>query len=151
MDKQLLQKKKKLQEARNIINYLTGFELIHMNEPGDEPISLINYDKMGYYSNIKKPDEVFELDVSENLLCTFLKEKTHIGNGDIINLLLHNGIWIKVKITDMDSLITSCFKVAQSRWITFIDEQLINMYELCCDSRDEYHICYDEYKVELEC
>ena len=69
-----------------------------MNEPGDEPISLINYDKMGYYSSIKKPDEVFELDVSENLLCTFLKEKTHIGNGDIINLLLHNGIWIKVKI-----------------------------------------------------
>lgn len=45
----------------------------------------------------------------------------------------------------------SCFKVAQSRWITFIDEQLINMYELCFDSRDEYHICYDEYKVELEC
>lgn len=145
MDKDKLILKKRMQEARNIIKTIHGIIVVKIYEPDEGIISKIDYEKMGVYNSTKKPDEIIDLDVSEQWICDFIIRRTKVSKGAHIQLLLSNGIWTNVEITDVESFLMSVFLGNHS--ITFMDNDYKLMYELGTDSRDEYHLLYDEYIV----
>ena len=92
---------------------------------------------------------VLEYNETYQTVADFLKVKTGLANGQKIYLLLSNGIWSEVKILDVDHFIKSYFHLeyCNSFGIAFIDADMKKMYEYGSDSRDEYHLLYDEYEV----
>ena len=149
MNKELLEIKKQMQGARNILKDLQGIQVIHLYEPGEGTIAQINLEKMGVLSGYKEPDMVREYNETCQTVADFLKVKTGLANGQKIYLLLSNGIWSEVKILDVDHFIKSYFHLeyCNSFGIAFIDADMKKMYEYGSDSRDEYHLLYDEYEV----
>lgn len=149
MNKELLEIKKQMQGARNILKDLQGIQAIHLYEPGEGTIAQINLKKMGVLSGYKEPDMVLEYNETYQAVADFLKVKTGLANGQKIYLLLYNGIWSEVKILDVDPFIKSYFhsEYCNSFGIAFIDADMKKMYEYGSDSRDEYHLLYDEYEV----
>ena len=149
MNKELLEIKKQMQGARNILKDLQGIQVIHLYEPGEGTIAQINLEKMGVLSGYKEPDMVREYNETCQTVADFLKVKTGLANGQKIYLLLSNGIWSEVKILDVDQFIKSYFHLeyCNSFGIAFIDADMKKMYEYGSDSRDEYHLLYDEYEV----
>lgn len=149
MNKELLEIKKQMQGARNILKDLQGIQVIHLYEPGEGTIAQINLEKMGVLSGYKEPDMVLEYNETYQTVADFLKVKTGLANGQKIYLLLSNGIWSEVKILDVDQFIKSYFHLeyCNSFGIAFIDADMKKMYEYGSDSRDEYHLLYDEYEV----
>ena len=149
MNKELLEIKKQMQGARNILKDLQGIQVIHLYEPGEGTIAQINLEKMGVLSGYKEPDMVREYNETYQAVADFLKWKTGLANGQKIYLLLSNGIWSEVKILDVDHFIKSYFhsEYRNSFGIAFIDADMKKMYEYGSDSRDEYHLLYDEYEV----
>lgn len=149
MNKELLEIKKQMQSARNILKDLQGIQTIHLYEPGEGAIAQINLEKMGVLSGYKEPDMVLEYNETYQAVADFLKGKTGLANGQKIYLLLYNGIWSEVKILDVDQFIKSYFhsEYRNSFVIAFIDADMKKMYEYGSDSRDEYHLLYDEYEV----
>ncbi|MCI6204557.1 MAG: hypothetical protein MR663_11865 [Lachnospiraceae bacterium] len=149
MNKELLEIKKQMQGARNILKDLQGIQVIHLYEPGEGTIAQINLEKMGVLSGYKEPDMVLEYNETYQTVADFLKVKTGLANGQKIYLLLSNGIWSEVKILDVDQFIKSYFhsEYRNSFGIAFIDADMKKMYEYGSDSRDEYHLLYDEYEV----
>ena len=149
MNKELLEIKKQMQGARNILKDLQGIQVIHLYEPGEGTIAQINLEKMGVLSGYKEPDMVLEYNETYQTVADFLKVKTGLANGQKIYLLLSNGIWSEVKILDVDHFIKSYFhsEYRNSFGIAFIDADMKKMYEYGSDSRDEYHLLYDEYEV----
>ena len=149
MNKELLEIKKQMQGARNILKDLQGIQVIHLYEPGEGTIAQINLEKMGVLSGYKEPDMVLEYNETYQAVADFLKWKTGLANGQKIYLLLSNGIWSEVKILDVDHFIKSYFhsEYRNSFGIAFIDADMKKMYEYGSDSRDEYHLLYDEYEV----
>ena len=149
MNKELLEIKKQMQGARNILKDLQGIQVIHLYEPGEGTIAQINLEKMGVLSGYKEPDMVREYNETCQTVADFLKVKTGLANGQKIYLLLSNGIWSEVKILDVDQFIKSYFhsEYRNSFGIAFIDADMKKMYEYGSDSRDEYHLLYDEYEV----
>ena len=138
-----------MQGARNILKDLQGIQVIHLYEPGEGTIAQINLEKMGVLSGYKEPDMVLEYNETYQTVADFLKVKTGLANGQKIYLLLSNGIWSEVKILDVDQFIKSYFHLeyCNSFGIAFIDADMKKMYEYGSDSRDEYHLLYDEYEV----
>lgn len=138
-----------MQGARNILKDLQGIQVIHLYEPGEGTIAQINLEKMGVLSGYKEPDMVLEYNETYQTVADFLKVKTGLANGQKIYLLLSNGIWSEVKILDVDQFIKSYFhsEYRNSFGIAFIDADMKKMYEYGSDSRDEYHLLYDEYEV----
>lgn len=102
MNKELLEIKKQMQGARNILKDLQGIQVIHLYEPGEGTIAQINLEKMGVLSGYKEPDMVLEYNETYQTVADFLKVKTGLANGQKIYLLLSNGIWSEVKILDVD-------------------------------------------------
>lgn len=149
MNKELLEIKKQMQGARNILKDLQGIQVIHLYEPGEGTIAQINLEKMGVLSGYKEPDMVREYNETYQTVADFLKWKTGLANGQKIYLLLSNGIWSEVKILDVDHFIKSYFHLeyCNSFGIAFIDADMKKMYEYGSDSRDEYDLLYDEYEV----
>ena len=149
MNKELLEIKKQMQGARNILKDLQGIQVIHLYEPGEGTIAQINLEKMGVLSGYKEPDMVREYNETCQTVADFLKVKTGLANGQKIYLLLSNGIWSEVQILDVDQFIKSYFHLeyCNSFGIAFIDADMKKMYEYGSDSRDEYHLLYDEYEV----
>lgn len=149
MNKELLEIKKQMQGARNILKDLQGIQVIHLYEPGEGTIAQINLEKMGVLSGYKEPDMVREYNETCQTVADFLKVKTGLANGQKIYLLLSNGIWSEVQILDVDQFIKSYFhsEYRNSFGIAFIDADMKKMYEYGSDSRDEYHLLYDEYEV----
>lgn len=149
MNKELLEIKKQMQGARNILKDLQGIQTIHLYEPGEGTIAQINLEKMGVLSGYKEPDMVLEYNETYQTVADFLKVKTGLANGQKIYLLLSNGIWSEVQILDVDQFIKSYFhsEYRNSFGIAFIDADMKKMYEYGSDSRDEYHLLYDEYEV----
>lgn len=149
MNKELLEIKKQMQGARNILKDLQGIQVIHLYEPGEGTIAQINLEKMGVLSGYKEPDMVLEYNETYQTVADFLKVKTGLANGQKIYLLLSNGIWSEVQILDVDQFIKSYFHLeyCNSFGIAFIDADMKKMYEYGSDSRDEYHLLYDEYEV----
>lgn len=149
MNKELLEIKKQMQGARNILKDLQGIQVIHLYEPGEGTIAQINLEKMGVLSGYKEPDMVLEYNETYQTVADFLKVKTGLANGQKIYLLLSNGIWSEVQILDVDHFIKSYFhsEYRNSFGIAFIDADMKKMYEYGSDSRDEYHLLYDEYEV----
>ncbi|MDD7669044.1 MAG: hypothetical protein SOW14_08270 [Agathobacter sp.] len=149
MNKELLEIKKQMQGARNILKDLQGIQVIHLYEPGEGTIAQINLEKMGVLSGYKEPDMVLEYNETYQTVADFLKVKTGLANGQKIYLLLSNGIWSEVQILDVDQFIKSYFhsEYRNSFGIAFIDSDMKKMYEYGSDSRDEYHLLYDEYEV----
>ncbi len=149
MNKELLEIKKQMQGARNILKDLQGIQTIHLYEPGEGTIAQINLEKMGVLSGYKEPDMVLEYNETYQTVADFLKVKTGLANGQKIYLLLSNGIWSEVQILDVDHFIKSYFhsEYRNSFGIAFIDADMKKMYEYGSDSRDEYHLLYDEYEV----
>lgn len=149
MNKELLEIKKQMQGARNILKDLQGIQTIHLYEQGEGTIAQINLEKMGVLSGYKEPDMVLEYNETYQTVADFLKVKTGLANGQKIYLLLSNGIWSEVKILDVDQFIKSYFhsEYRNSFGIAFIDADMKKMYEYGSDSRDEYHLLYDEYEV----
>lgn len=149
MNKELLEIKKQMQGARNILKDLQGIQAIHLYEPGEGAIAQINLEKMGVLSGYKEPHMVLEYNETYQAVADFLKGKTGLANGKKIYLLLYNGIWSEVKILDVDQFIKSYFhsEYRNSFVIAFIDADMKKMYEYGSDSRDEYHLLYDEYEV----
>lgn len=138
-----------MQGARNILKDLQGIQTIHLYEQGEGTIAQINLEKMGVLSGYKEPDMVLEYNETYQTVADFLKVKTGLANGQKIYLLLSNGIWSEVKILDVDQFIKSYFhsEYRNSFGIAFIDADMKKMYEYGSDSRDEYHLLYDEYEV----
>ena len=138
-----------MQGARNILKDLQGIQTIHLYEPGEGTIAQINLEKMGVLSGYKEPDMVLEYNETYQTVADFLKVKTGLANGQKIYLLLSNGIWSEVQILDVDHFIKSYFhsEYRNSFGIAFIDADMKKMYEYGSDSRDEYHLLYDEYEV----
>ena len=65
MNKELLEIKKQMQGARNILKDLQGIQVIHLYEPGEGTIAQINLEKMGVLSGYKEPDMVLVLHPSQ--------------------------------------------------------------------------------------
>lgn len=149
MDKDKLIIKKQMQEARNILRTLNGLTVSYMFELGEGKISQIDFQKMGVIGGFKIADAVIDYDVSEQWICDFLRARTGIVEGNTIYLILQNGIWVKAVVNDVNLLVSSYLNSKYSNCFrfSFIDSNLRKMYEICCDSRDEYHKLYDEYSV----
>lgn len=151
MNKEFLEVKKQMQNARNISKTLHGIKIIHLYEPGEGDIAKIDFRSMGVYGSYKKPDMIINLDVTEQWVADFLKSKTGLANGNVIYLLLHNGIWAEIEVLDVDLFIVD-FLTSEYRscyFISFIDAEMKKMYEFGSDSRDEYHRLYDEYNIKF--
>ena len=79
MNKELLEIKKQMQGARNILKDLQGIQTIHLYEPGEGTIAQIKLEKMGVLSGYKEPDMVREYNETYQAVADFLKWKTGLG------------------------------------------------------------------------
>lgn len=136
--KEILQKKILLQRVRNMLKTISGIKVIEICE------NIKITDKIqNYYSCEKIPDLKIAYN-SENIY-SFIIENMHLVNNMIV-FILFESIPVKVKIIDVSTVVKSLWDTHHE--ITIIDENLTKVYEIGCDSRDEYNYLFDIFYIK---
>lgn len=149
LDKELLEKKKKIQKVRNALKTFQGIKLLCIYEKCDSTLERIseNLSGLGYCSNTKQPDSKISVDYNDSLVYQWIIKNMRLKNDDILFLLYH-GIWIKIQIIDV-------MLAAQSLWnntdgtkgFTILNEDMDKLLDVGYDSRDELNYLFDEYSI----
>ena len=96
-----------------------------------------------YYSCEKIPDLKISYN-SENIYGCII-ENMHLMNNMTVYILFES-IPVKVKIIDISTAVKSLWDTYHG--ITIIDENMIKVYEIGCDSRDEYNYLFDIFYIK---
>ena len=152
VDRELLEKKKKLQEVRNILKTFNGVKILCIYEKCDSTLELIseNLSEIGYYSNAKKrPDSKISINANDYLIYQWINENMKLKNDDIL-FLLCNGIWIKMQIIDVMNATQSLWNnIDGGKGFTILNEDMDKLLDVGEDSRDEMNYLFDEYSISV--
>lgn len=135
-DRQLLEKKKKLQRVRNMLKVADGIEV-------DEICDGLNIIIENYYSCDKVPDS--RIPENSGSICEWIIDCTGLENNMVVYLLFE-GVPVKIRITDVKTAVKSMWDAYGG--ITFIDRKLEKVYEVGNDSRDEYNYLFDMFYIK---
>ena len=153
VDRELLEKKKKIQEVRNILKTFNGVKTLCIYEKCDSTLERIseNLLEIGYYSNSKKPDSQISINSNDSLIYQWINENMKLKNNDIL-FLLCNGIWIKIQIIDVMNAIQSLWNnIDGCKGFTVLTEDMDKLLDVGEDSRDELDYLFDEYSIAKFC
>ena len=135
---EILKKKILLQRIRNMLKTISGIKVIEICE------NIQITDKIqNYYSCEKVPDLKIAYN-SENIY-RYIIENMHLMNNMTVYILFEN-IPVKVKIIDVPTAVKSLWDTHHE--ITIIDELMTKVYEIGCDSRDEYNYLFDIFYIK---
>lgn len=151
VDRELLEKKKKLQEVRNILKTFNGVKILCIYEKSDAVLERIseNLSEIGYFSNSKKPDSKISINANDSLIYQWINENMKLKNNDILFLLCH-GIWIKMQIIDIMNATQSLWNNSDgSKGFTVLNEDMDKLLEVGEDFRDELNYLFDEYSIPV--
>lgn len=149
VDKELLEKKKKIQKVRNILKTFNGVMIICIYENGDSVLDRIleNLSEIGYYSNTKQPDSKIPINAGDSLICEWIIKNMKLKNDDIL-FLLCDGIWVKIQIMDIMNAIQSLWNhTGGTKGFTVLNEKMDKLLDAASDSRDELNYLFDEYSI----
>lgn len=152
VDRMLLEKKKKLQETRNMLKKLDGVEILYVYEEcNDSKLKIIadslwNHTFTEYYSNTKSPDSKIRMDSGNLDIYKWIKEVTKLKTNQIV-FLFYNGVLVKIQIADVDNAIRTMWNRIdeRSKGFLILSENMDTLLEVGSDSRDEMHYLFDEY------
>lgn len=149
VDRELLEKKKKIQKVRNILKTFKGVRILCIYEKYDSTLERIseNLSEIGYYSNAKQPNSKISINSNDSLIYQWINENMKLKNNDIL-FLLCNGIWIKMQIIDVMNAIQSLWNhIDGSKGFTVLNEDMDKLLEVGDDSRDDLNYLFDEYLI----
>lgn len=150
VDKELLQKKIKLQTVRNILKTVNGVKILCIYENGDPILERIteSFSDMGYYSYEKQPDSKISVKSDALSIYQWIIENMKIKNDDIL-FLLCEGIWVKIQIIEVISATQSLWNNidTQCKGFTILNEKADKLLEVGNDSRDEWNYLFNEYSI----
>lgn len=136
LDRQLLEKKKKLQRIRNMLKVTDGIEVVEICDGLDVDIE-------NYYSCKKIPDSV--IPVNSDNIYEWIADCLELENNMNVFLLCEN-IPVKIRIKDVQTTVKSLWNAYGE--ITLIDQKLETVYEVGNDSRNEYNYLFDIYHIK---
>ncbi len=156
IDKELLKKKKKLQETRNILKIMNSIKILHIYE-NNENLQLTKienlFNELQVYSNDKKPNDCISSNSTEDNIIQWISKLLLLQKNDIL-FWYCNGLWVKIKIMDEQLVIKELWnhkryylKTNYCLGFMIVMETIEPMFELGFDSRDEYNILFDEYNL----
>ena len=155
-NKELLEKKKKLQETCNILKIMNSIKILHIYETNENPeLTQIenSFNELGVYSNDKKPDDRISSKSTEDEIIQWISGLLLLKKNDIL-FLYCNGLWVKIEVTNEQLIIKELwnhernyFKTNYCVGFRIVLCTMDRMFEFGFDSRDEYNILFDEYKL----
>lgn len=147
VNKELLEKKIKLQKVKNILKELNGVAVIQIYDEISKYDSILNrLLEAGYYSDEKQPDSNISADSDESVIYQWIIDCMELRENQKLFLVV-NHILVKMQIVNS-------FEVAESLWnhvhpdskgITILNEQMTILWEVGNDSRDEQNYLFDKY------
>ena len=158
IDKELLKKKKKLQETRNILKIMNSIKILQIYETNEHPrLTKIEdtFNKLGVFGIGKKPDDRIPYNTSEEKIIQWISKLLLLKKNDIL-FWFCNGLWVKIEILNECQVIKDLwnhrknyFKTNYSLGFMIITDTMDKMFEFGFDSRDEYNILFDEYDLNI--
>lgn len=153
IDRELLEKKKKLQKVRNILKTLDGIKVLCIYETPDSALEQIleNLSDIGYYAYTKQPDSRISVKADDSLIYQWIAENMHLGNRDIL-FLLCKGIWVKIQIIETMTAMQSLWNQIDPccKGFTVLNEAMDTLSEVGNDSRDELNYLFDVYSINID-
>lgn len=149
LDKELLERKKKIQKVRNVLKTFQGIKVLCLYEKCDPTLEGIseNLSGLGYCSNTKRPDSKISVDYNDSLVYQWIIENMRLKNDDVL-FLLYDGIWIKIQIIDVMLATQSIWNNADgTKGFTVLNEDMDKLLDVGYDSRDELNYLFDEYSI----
>ena len=140
MDKELLEKKKQLQKAKNIFAKLSGLELLNLEE-----MSLYELISEDQYLCKAHPNSCISFDVDVADIVNWMKDNMPFRDGSEVFLII-NSYCLHVRICNIKEAYTSIWDTLGSALFVSIDKK--KMYEFGADSRDEYNYLFDEFDLQ---
>ena len=155
-NKELLEKKKKLQETRNILKIMNSIKILHIYETNENPeLTQIenSFNELGVNSNNKKPDERISSKSTEDEIIQWISGLLLLKKNDIL-FWYCNRLWVEIEVTNEQLIIKELwnheknyFKTNYCAGFLIVPSTMDRMFEFGFDSRDEYNILFDEYKL----
>lgn len=148
VDRELLQKKKMFQKAKNLLSDIEGIEVLAYEEQ-----NVLNRDglqSIGFFDSAKLPDSKIWYLSEEHKIVDWIIELLNFEDRDIYYLWL-NDYLIKIQFADARKAVKDLWNKINPNFKGFIliscDKKI--MHEFGNDSRDEYHILYDRYSLNI--
>lgn len=152
IDREILEKKKRLQKVRNTLKEISGIEVLCIYENQYIPKFCGMWERLselGYCSPDKIPEDKIDCKSEDSVIYQWFIDRTKLENGMTVYLMCRN-VWVKVMISDIRTAVKDLWDVIGSQnGITIVNEDLTILKELGSDSRDEYNYLYDEYDLTV--
>lgn len=152
IDREILEKKKRLQKVRNTLKEISGIEVLCIYENQYIPKFYGMWERLselGYCSPDKIPDNKIDCKSEDSVIYQWVLERTKLENGMTVYLMCRD-VWVKVMISDIHKAVKDLWDViGRQNGITIVNEDLTILKELGSDSRDEYNYLYDEYDLTV--
>ena len=149
VDKEVLEKKKRIQKVRNILKTFKGGQILYIYEKCDSTLEHISgkLSEIGFNSNAKQPDSKISINSNDLLIYQWIIKNMKLKNNDIL-FLLCDGIWIKIQIIDVMNATQSLWNnIDGTKGFTVLNEDMDKLFEVGDDSRDELNYLFDEYSI----
>ncbi len=149
IDREILEKKKRLQKVRNVLKEISGITVLGIYEnqyiPEFDGI-FERLSKLGYYSPDKIPENSINFKSEDNVIYRWIIDSMKLENGMTVYLLCCD-VWVKISFLDVCTAVKDIWNVIGG--FTIITEDLTVLKECGSDSRDEYNYLYDEYDLTV--
>ncbi|MCR5628864.1 hypothetical protein [Eubacterium sp.] len=142
MNRQLYEKKKKLQKTRNILKNISGVEIHSIKEISSD--GLVDKD---VYRNKIIPDSKICFTEDISIIVNWIENNTPFQEGDDFGFIV-NCCYVNAKIVDIKEAFSSIWMAEEYEGVLFLSNDLKTMYEFGSDSRDEYHYLFDKYDLK---
>lgn len=140
VNKEVLNRKIQLQRTKNLMKQIIGIRVLTY----DDAISTTLLYEMGYYDSLKRPDSMISLTSSEHDLIAWINELVEINDDDTCYILC--GMYMaKILVLEKSSMLSDLWKC--SHCISILNNEQTMIYEIGCDSRDEYNYLFDKYSL----
>ncbi len=140
MDKELLEKKKRLQKTKNILKELAGLEIISIEE-----ISLSELVDMDMRRNKMIPDSKIGFSDDISAIVNWIENNVPFKEDSDFYFIV-NTHCVKARIANSEEAYSSIW--AKMGRAIFLSDSKKTMYEFGCDSRDEYNYLFDKCDLE---
>lgn len=152
IDREILEKKKRLQKVRNTLKEISGIEVLCIYE--NQYISKFcgmweRLSELGYCSPDKIPDDKIDCKSEDSVIYQWVLDRTNLEDGMTVYLMCRD-VWVKVMISDIHKAVKDLWNViGKQNGLTIVNEDLTVLKEFGSDSRDEYNYLYDEYNLTV--
>lgn len=148
VDRELLQKKKILQQTKNIFSEIEGIRVLNYTE---QNIFDKNYlQSIGFYNTAKEADSKIAYFSEESEIIEWIIGLVDFETARIWYLWVYDYL-VRVQILDIRMAVQNLWEYINpdSKGFVLIDENKTIMYEFGNDSRDEDNILFDKYLLNI--